>query len=156
MASFWYTKNVQKIVQNTIDLDGDTFKVGLSTATHVPAKNTDEFADDAGADDFVDGELSGISGYTAGFGGAGRKALVNRTVTIPGANPDRVKLDADDLVWTTLGTGATIKQATVLKEVTNNAASPVIVNLDFTGVATTGGDFTLQFHADGIGYGATA
>jgi len=149
MASFWYNKAVGKILRNTIDLDGDTFKVGLSTSVHVPNKD-DTFLDDAGSDDFVDGELT-VTGYTNGFGGAGRKSLVNRTVTDDLTN-DRIKFDADDILWTALGAGQTIEQATLMREVTTNADSSVILNLDFTGVATSGANFTLQFHTDGIGY----
>lgn len=149
MASFWYNKAVGKILRNTIDLDGDTFKVGLSTSTHAPNKD-DAFCDDGGADDFSDGEIS-VTNYTGGFNGSGRKTLSNRTVTDDLTN-DRVVLDADDITWTALGAGATIAQATMMKEVTNDAASSVIINLDFPDTATSGIDFQISFAATGIGY----
>jgi len=147
MASFSYTKARGKLLASLLDIDGDTFKVGLSTSVHVP--NIDDgFLDDAGIDDFVDGELT-VGGYTGGFGGAGRKALVNRT-WVDDLTNDRNKLDADDLVWN-LSAGQTIEQATLMKEVTTNADSPVIFNHDFTGVATID-PFTIQWHTDGIMY----
>jgi hypothetical protein len=156
MASFWYTKAVRKMLQrdatDAIDLDGDTIKVGLSTATHVPNKD-DTFLDDAGADDFVDGEATG-TGYTGGFAGAGRKSLANKAVTDDLTN-DRAKFDADDLTWTAYDPTSACAQATVMKEITSNALSPVIINLDFADVDPAGNDFVLQFHADGIGYIAT-
>jgi hypothetical protein len=152
MASFVYYKAIRKMMQreatDAIDMDGDTLKVGLSTTTHVPNKD-DVFVSDAGADDFDDGELTG-TGYTAGFGGAGRKSLVNKTMADDATN-DRAKFDADDLTWTGLNAG-TAAQATVMKEITNNAASPIIANLDFADVNANGNDFVLQFHADGILY----
>jgi len=122
----------------------------LSTTTHVPSKTADAFLDDVGADDFIDGELSG-TGYTAGFGGAGRKALVNRTSGIVSAN---VQLDADDLTWTTVYS-VTIAQATLMKEITNDAASIVIANMDFADVNPNTNDFTLQFAATGLSYCST-
>lgn len=149
MASFWYNKFAGKVLRNTIDLDGSTFKVGLSTSAHVPNKD-DAFLDDVGADDFVDGELT-VSGYTGGFGGAGRKGLANRIVTDDLTN-DRVVLDADDITWTTLASGQTIVQGTMMQEVSTNADSPVGINLDVPDTATSGVDFTIQFASTGIGY----
>lgn len=156
MASHWYTKAVRKILQreatDAIDLDGDTIKIGLSSSTHVPNKD-DTFLDDAGADDFVDGEFNG-TGYTGGHGGSGRKTLANKSVADDLTN-DRAKFDADDpTAWTGFNAG-TIAQATILKEITGGTASPCIINLDFPDVNPNGNDFTIQFHADGIGYIST-
>lgn len=149
MASFWYSKAVRlMMIGSSIDLDTDTLKCGLSTSTHVPNID-DQFLDDGGADDFVDGELSG-TGYVAGFGNAGRKSLASVTVTEDTAN-NRVNFDAADLTWTTLYS-VTVAQATILKEVTNDGASPVIINADFTDVNPNGNDFTIQWDALGIGY----
>jgi hypothetical protein len=156
MASFWYTRAITKILQreatDAIDLDGDTIKVGLSTTVHVPNKD-DTFANDGGADDFNDGEATG-TGYAGGFGGAGRKALATKAVTNDLTN-DRSKFDADDLTWTGYDPSAAAAQATVLKEITADTSSPLILNLDFADVDPAGNDFVLQFHVDGIGYIAT-
>ena len=150
-GSFWYTKAVGKFVRNTLDLDGDTFKVGLSSTVHVPNKD-DGFLDDVGADDFIDGEDT-VTGYTSDFAGSGRKSLVTRTVTDDLTN-DRVTLDADDpTTWTTLANfSAALGQATLLREITNDASSPVIINLGFANVSPGGNDFVVQFASTGIGY----
>jgi len=156
MPSHWYTRSLTKILQReavaAIDLDGDTIKVGLSTTVHVPNKD-DQFLDDAGADDFSDGEATG-TGYAGGFAGAGRKTLATKTVA-DDLSADRTKFDADDVTWTAYNPSAAASQATILKEITNDAASPVIINLDFADVDPNGNDFVLQFHTDGIGYIAT-
>lgn len=72
MASFLYGRGALRLIianaqTNPIDWLNEVMKCGLSTSTHVPDKD-DTFFDDVGADDFIDGELSG-TGYAAGWGG---------------------------------------------------------------------------------------
>ena len=146
MASFMYGLASELIVEQSLDFLVDTIKVGLSTSVHVPNKD-DQFLDDAGADDFIDGELSG-TGYVAGFGNSGRRTLASKTVVYDTAN-DRVELDAADTVFTAINAG-TIEHASLLKEITNDAASPIIVEVDIATQATNGGDVTIQWNAEGI------
>ena len=146
MASFAYGLAMELVVEQSLDLLVDVIKVGLSDATHVPNKD-DQFNDDAGTDDFIDGELSG-TGYTGGFGGSGRMTLGSKTVVYDTAN-DRVEFDAADTVWMAINAG-TIVQATLMKEITNDAASPVIVNVDVADTVTNGGDITIQWNSEGI------
>ena len=153
MASFWYTPSITAIMQRdatkAIDLDGDaSIKIGLSNSSHVPNRD-DVFVTDGG-DGFDIGEFNG-TGYVGGFAGAGRKALVAKTCATD-VTTDRTKFDADDpSLWTGFAAG-TIAQATILKEITSNALSPVLTNLDFPDVAPAGNDFSIIFHVDGIGY----
>lgn len=149
MASFWSGPSVEKIMDGSINLTSDTIKVGLSTSTHVPNKD-DAFLDTGGANDFSSGEIA-VTGYTGGFNGAGRKTLANKVTTYESAN-DRTIWDADDVTWTALGAGATIAWATVMKEITNDAASPFILASDVPDTATNGGDIPLVWPASGIGY----
>lgn len=146
MASFVYGPSAEKIIEQSLDLLVDTIKVGLSNSTHVPDKD-DEFLDNGGADDFIDGELSG-TGYTSGFGNSGRTALGSKTVVYDTAN-DRVEFDAANTTWTGIDAG-TIEHATLLKEITNDAASPCIAEVDVATQATNGGDITIQWNAEGI------
>ena len=154
MASMWLYNSIDLILDGTLDLSADTIKVGLSTATHVLGLD-DTFLDDASADDFSSGEISNasqspVSGYVGEFNGAGRKTLASKTFNVD-ATTKQARFDAADPSAWTLGTGATVAHATLMKEVTNDAATRAIIYLDFTGVPTNGGTFTLQFHADGIG-----
>ena len=153
MADFVYGRAALKMilgsgVSPTVDLLNNTIKVGLSTSTHVENKD-DTFLDDVGADDFVDGELSG-TGYVAGFGNSGRQTLATKTLAYDAAN-DRVEFDADDVSWTGINAG-TAAQASLLREVTNDAGSPLIANVDSGGfpVVTNGGNLTIQWNAEGI------
>lgn len=146
MASFAYGEAMLLVVQQSLDLLNDTIKVALSDTTHVPDKD-DAFVDDGGADDLIDGELNG-TGYAGGFGNAGRKALASKALVYDTAN-DRVEFDAADLTWTAIDAG-TIAQATLLKEVTSDADSPVIVNIDVADTVSNGGDVSLAWNAEGI------
>ena len=154
MADHLYGRGALRLIignaqTTTIDWLADIIKCGLSTSTHVANKD-DTFLDDAGTDDFVDGELSG-TGYTAGFGGAGRKTVgATKTLAYDAAN-DRVEFDGADVTWTAINAG-TPNKATLMKEGTVNTDSPVLANVDSGGfpVTTNGGDLTIQWNAEGI------
>lgn len=146
MASFLYGRGgLRLIIGNaqtpTIDWLGDTIQLGLSTSTHVPNKD-DTFLDDAGADDFVDGELSG-TGYS-------RQTLAGKTLVYDAAN-DRVEFDANDVTFTAINAG-TAAQATLHRDNTTDATSPCLGNIDTGGfpVVTNGGDVIVQWNASGI------
>lgn len=147
-ASFVYNTAAGDMWQDIVDLLNDTIKMGLSNSTHVPNRD-DDFLDEAGANDFIDGELSG-TGYTGGFGGAGRKTLASKTITVDKTN-DRAEFACASVTWTAINAG-TAAQATVLKEITNDAASKCIANIDTGGfpITTNGGDLTLQPNAEGL------
>lgn len=147
-ASFVYNTAAGDMWQDIIDLLNDTIKLGLSTSVHTVDRD-DDFLDDGGASDFSSGELSG-TGYVAGFGNSGRKTLASKTITVDKTN-DRAEFDCADVTWTAINAG-TAAQATVLKEITNDAASKVIANIDTGGfpVVTNGGDITIQVNAEGL------
>ncbi len=148
MADFHYNEAAKKVYDQTLDMLVDTIKVGLSTSTHVPIRDND-FLDEVGSDDFIDGELTG-TGYTSGFGNSGRKTLASKAIVVDKPN-DRAEFDAADVTWTGISAG-TAAQATILKEITNDAASITIANVDTGGfpIVTNGGDLTIQWNAEGI------
>lgn len=63
-----------------------------------------------------------------------------------------VKFDATDVTFGTLGNGTnnTIVGAIVFADKGTDTVSPVLFFIDFTDTLTNGGDFTVQFHANGI------
>lgn len=94
-----------------------------------------------------------VTGYTGGFGGAGRKTLSSKTITEDTTNNRAVYDAADPTAWTALAAGNTLRFAAVIEEITNDAASRVIAVLDFgSDYITNGGDFTVVFNSLGIGY----
>lgn len=148
MADFHYNQAAADVYDGSLDMLVDTIKVGLSTSTHVPIRD-DDFIDEVGADDFVDGELSG-SGYVSGFGNSGRLTLASKAIVVDKPN-NRAEFDAADVTWTGISAG-TAAQATLLKEITNDLASITIANIDSGGfpIVTNGGDLTVQWNAEGI------
>lgn len=149
MADFVHNTAMTEIAQGgtfPIDLLTDTVKMGLFTSTYVGNRD-DDLADEAGADDFIDGEVTG-TGYTAGYGGAGRKALASKTLTVDKAN-DRADFDAADLTWTAINVGA-VDGAVLLIEDHEGAAADdtdtrMVAHYDTNfPVTTNGGDLTVQ------------
>jgi len=127
-----------KIVNGSIDLDTDTLKVMLVSDSYTTDKDH-EFVSSVNTY-----EIS-TSGYSGGFNGAGRKTAT--VATQYNATSDRVEVVITDITWSSLQSGATIGAAILIKEITNDAASPVIAVWDFTtNVATNGGDFTMDFN----------
>jgi hypothetical protein len=151
MASYGYTTGVKEILDRTIDFVGDsTIKLMLlSNATSYTYDPDHLVADTGGANDPVDAETN-VSGYVRGWGGAGRKALASKTMTVDNTN-NWVKIDAADPSAWTLASGQTVVAAIILKEgAANDTTSRLIFYVDFTDTATNGGTFTVTFNADGI------
>lgn len=147
--SFLYNRAKKEIQDGTIDLLGDTLKVMLVTAVYTPNPDHD-VVDAGGGSDPADAELTG-SGYTAGWGGAGRKTLAGKTITEDDGN-DRAAFDANDPAWPAIQAG-TAAAALIIKEgVANDTTSRLIACLNDGGFPkiTNGGDFSLVFNAAGI------
>lgn len=143
-----YNQAKADILSGAINLSTDTLKVILVSNVYV-ANADHTIVDAGGASDVVDAEIN-VTGYVRGWGGAGRKALGSKTFT-PDMTNDRAALDAGDLTWPSLGAGATIVAAVLVKEGgANDTTSKLIAYLDFASTATNGGDFTIQWDATGI------
>lgn len=95
----------------------------------------------------------GATGYVGGFGGAGRKTLTGNALTYD-SGTNAIKFDAGDpAAWNPLGgaTNQTILYGAIIREVTNDAASPVFVIVKLASpYLTNGTSFTFQFNASGI------
>jgi hypothetical protein len=140
MASKWYGKGLLKVMNGSIDLLNDTIKVILVTSSYTYDADHD-FAND------VSGNELSVSGYTGGFGGAGRKTLANKSMADDTTN-NRIEFDADDLTWTALGAGQTLGGAVLVKEITNDAASEIIAFLDPSDLVLNGSDVTFVWNAE--------
>lgn len=128
------------------NLDWDTHNIGVlllsSSSTYTPNPDHNyvrDIFDNGGV------ELSG-TGYS-------RKLLTNKTVT-KDDSIDKAILDADDVTWTAINAG-TVKAAVLYRRVgssDNNSSDILIAYIDSGGfpVTTNGGDFTIQWNANGI------
>lgn len=141
MASIAFLQGRHKVCDGTVDFLADTIKAVLMKSTYSPTIDDDGIA--------TASEISGVAGYTGGFGGAGRKTLASKAVNRDATN-DRIEFDCADVAWTSLGAGDTIGGVLVVKEVTNDGASLVLAWDDTNNVATNGGDITYQPNAEGF------
>lgn len=125
-----------------INLVSDTIKIMLLLSSYTVAPEHDFVADIAAS------EVT-VSGYTGGFGGAGRKTLASKTVVLNDTSDAGVFDAADPSAWT-LAAGETIGGAAIFKELTDDASSPLICYLAFTNTPTNGGTVTVSYNAAGI------
>lgn len=149
MASFVYNIAKKEILDGTLDLDSDSgVKVMLVTSGY--SANPDDTVIGSGVGTPGGEEFSG-TGYTGGFGGAGRKVLGARVVNQDDTN-DRAEFDdTADITWSSID-GDTASAAIIVKEVSTDSDSRLIAYIDTGGfpITANGGDITLQWNAEGI------
>ncbi len=130
MADLIYNSFKERMGDNTIDMDNDTFKVMLTTSSYTPAATHTTTAN-------VTNEVSG-TGYTTG--GA---TLTSVTWNAAGAT---VTFDAADVQWTSAS--FTARYAVVYSATGSNS---VVCCVDFSEDKTVAsGTFTLTWNASGI------
>ncbi len=132
-----YKKNISKI--NWEDNAGTTVKVLLVDSNYVVDIDTHLNKSDI---DALSVEVSG-TGYTAGG-----QAITNRVITIDNAN-DWASYDADDIVW---ASSTIIAHGAIVYLDTGDASTSTLISyIDFgADKASSDGDFTIQFHVDGV------
>jgi hypothetical protein len=123
-------------------LSGTTVKLTLHTG-YTPNIDTHQVWADSGVSST---EYGTAAGYTAGG-----KTLTGLTVTQDNTN-DRAAWDADDVTWTSLGalTPATPSHAILWNDTPTAPADPLIAYIVLGTTATNGGNYTIQWHANGI------
>lgn len=147
MASLTFNVGSYQLQHRDVDYLSDTIEIILTKSTYTPNKDDTNSV-------YAAAEISGVSGYTGGYAGAGRKTLGTKTITNDTTN-DRTVYDAADPSAWTLGTGDTVGGAIIGKKGSANDTTAIpLFFLDFTDVPTNGSTFTLSFHADGIAYTA--
>ncbi len=125
-------------INGTIDVDGDTFIVGLSTSTYVPNRSTHEILTD------VTNEVSG-SGYA-------RQTLASVTLTEP--TTGTWMFDSVDPVFTASGGTITARWYWVFDDTPSGPVDPLCFygNIDDTPadvVVTDGNTLTLEVNVSG-------
>jgi len=119
------------------DLEDDTIKVSLHTSTYTPAQDTHEYKDD------LTNEVTG-TGYSAG--GA---TLAGKTLTYT-AGTNTITFDAADASWAT--STITARTAVLYNDTpaTDGAKGLICYQQSDSDIISTGGTFTVQWHANGI------
>lgn len=145
MASGVYNVGSYQLQHRDVDFLNDTIEIIFVKSTYTFDKDHTNTA-------YAAAEISGVSGYTAGYGGAGRKVLASKTLTNDTTN-DRTVYDAADPSQYTLGTGDTIGGVIVGKKGSANDTTAVpLFFIDITDTPTNGGTFDFAFAATGIAY----
>lgn len=142
-ASSWYTAGFTGL-NGVYDLDTSTLKVMIIKSTYTV--DPDETSVTALAAAECD-----ATGYTGGFGGAGRKTATVTSQQNTASN--RWDWAIADLTWTALGGAAnnTLGGCALVFPNTNDAGSTPIAFFDFVDFTTNGSDVTLDFTALGSG-----
>lgn len=154
MANYW--QNTGKLrcwagATGEVDLVNDTIKV-MAWEDLTGATNADEFIDDMDPGGLCEEVTS--TGYTGGFGGAGRLTLGSPALTVDQGN-NRAEFDCANPVWTSISQAGseTWVGFSIVKEITTEADSPVIATIDTgTGLPLTpnGSNITLTIDAEGL------
>lgn len=139
-----YNNFKEQVMEGVYNLasGGDTLKLTLHTG-YTPDIDTHTIWGDTGVSTT---EYSTASGYTAGG-----KTLGSQDVTQDNTN-DRGAFDAADVTWTSLGalSPATPSHAILWDDTPTSPADPLIAYWELGTTATNGGDYTLQFGANGL------
>lgn len=148
MAGTLYTDAVRQMIKTTnLPMDVATYKIMLVNASYSNVQS-ETTCSNLGTHEL--GELGAVSGYTRGFGNAGRKA-VSLSLSVV-TTVVRCIISAN-VVWTALGSatgGEVIAGAALIKEVTSDALSiPIAFWPISPTVATNGSDFTITVDATG-------
>jgi hypothetical protein len=143
MADFAYTRPKRDLGRGTLNLHtgGDDIRIALC----MQATDCDTLKTAAVLSDFALDEYDGAN-YV-------RKSFANEIFNEDQGN-DRGEFDADDVVWTALGAGASnIAGALIFKFVTNDADSIPLFWVESGGISGFNGNtgnFTIQWNAEGI------
>jgi len=150
MASHFFNEAKRAFSNKEIDIDTDTIKATL-VMTNTTA-DTEYEKDTVSALTTLD-EMDG-TGFTWGHGNDGRKTLsvtLSEVIGAPGVG--YAMWDATDVTWASLGAGTRdVQGVLIFKEGASDDTTAVpICFVDFAADFTaSGGDLTVQWHADGF------
>jgi hypothetical protein len=146
MASFVYNVGAYELRNGgAVNFATDTIEIIIVKSTYVPDRDDTNSV-------YAAAEITGVSGYTGGYGGAGRKVLASKTITNDTALNRTVYDAADPSTWT-LGTGDTVGGYIIGKKgAASDATAVPLFFLEETDFPTNGSPVSLAFDAAGIAY----
>lgn len=127
----WYGNGLLKVLQGSIDLDTDTFKILLTTSAYTPNQDTDDFRND------VTNEVANSGTYAAG-GGATTVSLSYDAAT------NEVRVILTDVAFT--GATITARTAVLYKSRGGVSSADELVGYctESSDVSSTAGTFTID------------
>lgn len=144
MASGVYTRGALKIANGTIDPETATIKAMLLEAGYTFDPDH-EFVTASGVGA---AEASGTGYASGGWGGASRKTLANKALSVVDAS-NLVKLTFDPLVWAGINCGTVVALVLIVEGAADDTDSHLISYHDISDVVTNGGDLTISVGASG-------
>jgi hypothetical protein len=139
MASGLYVETFEAALKNdlALDMDNDTFKCMLVTASYTPNFETHTNKTD------VTNELPATGNYTAGG-----EALTSVAMSSSSDGTGTIKWDAADVSWAN-STLSNVRAGVIYDDTVTN--DRLIAYIDFGGdFSTTSGTFQIQWNASGI------
>jgi hypothetical protein len=137
VTAFWYGLAFRALANKEIDLDDGNVKVALCTNAYTPDQDAHDYFDD------ITGEVAAGGGYTAGG-----ETLGTPAVAYDGPS-NTLSFDGDDVVWA--ASTITARYAVVYYNTGVAGTSPLLCYVDFgADFSSSGGNFTIQWHANGI------
>lgn len=135
----YYGKFGLALMNKEADMNSDTFKVSLHTATYTPDADVHDYFDDA------TNEVTGTN-YTPGG-----VTIATPTITYDAAT-NETRWDAGDATWTNV-TIAAFRYAVIRDDTpATNATKPLVAYVDLGAQSITAGNVTIQWDALGIAY----
>lgn len=133
-----YGNMLLKALNKEIDYDSDTIKIMLCTSSYTPDQDSHIYKSSVG------NEVASGNGYTTGGAALANKSIGYTTAT------NVIKIDADDVVWST--STITARYAVIYDDTpSTDATKPLIAYIDFgADVVSSAGSFTITFDAGGI------
>ncbi len=152
MAAYVFNIYKEACMDGSVDLDTSVIKLTLIMTTST--LETQSTGEDFATVDAVTtlGEMDG-SGFTWGHGNSGRKTLASIAISVDNTDNEGVFDSTADVTWSSLGVGAAnVAAVLVHKEgsADDTTAVPVAYNQFSSSVGANGGDFTVQWAAEGI------
>jgi len=141
IAVNWVGLGLLDILETPRDLETVTLKLALVTDVETPNRDTDDFWDDASANELANG-----NGYLTGG-----VTLTNVTTSYDSAS-DEVRLDFDDVSWTFTGSKTWRYGYVYIDTAGASSTDPVIGLLTWDSNQSVSTSYTLQINSAGLLY----
>lgn len=138
VTAYWYGKAFLQVFDKEVDWEADDIRVALCTSTYSPDQDTHDYFND------ITNEVVGTN-YDAGGAALGTPTIAYTAVG------NIVTLDGVDTTWA--DSTITARYAIVYdNETAASNTAPLLFYIDFgADKSSSGGDFTITWHGDGIG-----
>lgn len=137
----WYGLGLQKIMQQTVNLETATVKLALVTSSYSPNRDTDDYRND-----FTAAEVANGNGYASGG-----VTLTGVAYTYDSAS-DQIRIDVNDPSWTFTGSKTWRYGVVYVDTAGGDSTDPLIALLTWDSDQTVSTAYTLTIDSAGLLY----